>query len=76
MSDTATPGERLDTLIGELRTKADELRGALEEFGSDARDDLAAMIDSLSAKVDEMQEAWDARRADDDEIDGPTDQPT
>ena len=62
MSDTATPGERLDQLIGELRVKADELRGALEEAGSDVRDELAQMIDGLSAKVDEVQAAWDERR--------------
>ena len=62
MTDTATPGERLDQLIGELRVKADELRGALEEVGSDVRDDLAQMIDGLSAKVDEVQAAWDERR--------------
>jgi hypothetical protein len=63
MSDTTTPGERLDQLIGELRVKADELRGALEEFGSEARDDFATMLDGLSAKVDEVQAAWDERRA-------------
>ena len=62
MTDTPTPGERLDQLIGELRTKADELRAALEEFGSEARDDFAAMIDGLSAKIDEVQVAWDERR--------------
>jgi hypothetical protein len=62
MSDTATPGERLDQLIGELRIKADELRGALEEAGSEVRDELATMIDGLSAKVDEVQAAWDERR--------------
>ena len=62
MSDTATPGERLDQLIGELRVKADELRGALEQVGSDVRDELAQMIDGLSVKVDEVQAAWDERR--------------
>ena len=62
MSDTSTPGEQLDQLIGELRVKADELRGALEEAGSDVRDDLAQMIDGLSTKVDEVQAAWDERR--------------
>ena len=62
MSDTATPGERLDQLLGEVRVKADELRGALEEAGSDVRDDLAQMVDGLSAKVDEVQAAWDERR--------------
>jgi hypothetical protein len=63
MTDTtATPGEKLDQLIGELRVKADELRGALEEAGSDVRDELAQMIDGLSAKVDEVQAAWDERR--------------
>ena len=62
MSDTSTPGEQLDQLIGELRVKADELRGALEEAGSDVRDDLAQMIDGLSDKVDEVQAAWDERR--------------
>ena len=63
MTDTSTPGERLDQLIGELRIKADELRGALEEFGNEVRDDFASMIDGLSAKVDEVQAAWDERRA-------------
>jgi DnaJ-domain-containing protein 1 len=63
MSDTPTPGERLDQLIGELRTKADDLRDALEVFGNEARDDFAAMIDALSAKIDEVQAAWDERRA-------------
>ena len=62
MSDTSTPGEKLDQLIGELRVKADELRGALEEFGSEARDDFATMLDSLSDKVDEVQAEWDERR--------------
>ena len=62
MSDTSTPGEQLDQLIGELRVKADELRGALEEAGSDVRDELAQMIDGLSVKVDEVQAAWDERR--------------
>ena len=62
MSDTSTPGERLDQLIGELRVKADELRGALEEFGSEARDDFATMLDGLSDKVDEVQAEWDERR--------------
>jgi hypothetical protein len=62
MTDTATPGERLDVLIGELRTKADELRGAMEEFGNEFRDDFASMIDSLSAKIDEVQAEWAERR--------------
>jgi hypothetical protein len=62
MTDTATPGERLDTLIGELRTQADNLRAALEEFGNEARDDFASMIDALSAKVDEVQQEWAERR--------------
>ena len=62
MTDTSTPGERLDQLIGELRIKADELRGALEEFGSEARDDFATMLDGLSDKVDEVQAEWDERR--------------
>ena len=62
MTDTATPGERLDQLLGEVRIKADELRGALEEAGSDVRDELAQMVDGLSAKVDEVQAAWDERR--------------
>ena len=62
MTDTATTGERLDTLLGELRTKADDLRAALEEFGSEARDDFANMLDELSAKIDEAQAAWAERR--------------
>ena len=62
MSDTATPGEQLDQLIGELRVKADELRGALEEAGNEFRDEFAQMVDGLSGKVDEVQAAWDERR--------------
>ena len=62
MTDTATPGERLDTLIGELRTRADELRGALEEYGNEFRDEFAQMIDAISSKVDEVQAAWEERR--------------
>ena len=62
MTDTSTPGERLDQLIGELRTKADEVRGALEEAGGEFRDELAQMVDGLSTKVDEIQAAWDERR--------------
>ena len=62
MTDTSTPGEKLDQLIGELRTKADQLRNALEEFGSEHRDDFAEFIDGMSAKIDEVQAAWDERR--------------
>jgi len=62
-SPTSTPGERLDQAIGEARTLLDELRGALVEFGSEFRDQLAEKIDEVSAKIDEVQAAWAERRA-------------
>jgi hypothetical protein len=62
MTDTPTPGEKLDELIAEVKVKTDDLRAALGDFGSEARDRLAELIDDLSAKVDEVRTAWEERR--------------
>ena len=35
---------------------------SVTQIGTDFRDEFAHMIDGLSAKVDEVQAAWDERR--------------
>ena len=59
MSDTSTPGERLDAKLAELRTAFDELRADLEDRRRRARRGVVAKVDALSAKLDEVQAAWD-----------------
>ena len=61
MSDTSTPGDRLDTKLAEMRQTVDELRAAIEAAGDNMRGRVVALVDELSAKIDELQEAWDTR---------------
>jgi hypothetical protein len=50
----ATPGEKLDAKLAELRTAFDELAVEIEAA-------LGPKVDAVSAKIDEVQAAWDAR---------------
>ena len=51
MSDTSTPGGRLDSKLAELRAAFDDLR-------ADLGDAATEKVNALSAKLDEVQAAW------------------
>lgn len=61
MSDTPTPGERLDTVLADLQTAWGELRTELDARAADLGQAIGEKVDALSAKIDEAQTAWDNR---------------
>lgn len=62
MSDTSTPGQRLDEAIAAARTAVDELRDSLETKVADIGSAVNAKVDAISARIDEIQAAWEQRR--------------
>jgi hypothetical protein len=62
MSDTASPGQRLDAAITAAYTALDELRNTLAAKVTSIGADVNAKIDAVSDRIDEIQAAWEARR--------------
>jgi len=61
VSDTSTPGERVDAKLVELQRVWNELRAKLAARASQVGDAINEGVDAVSAKIDELQEAWEKR---------------
>lgn len=57
MSDTNTPGERLDAAIEDAKTAVTELRQALQPKLAQLGQEINARIDEIQAAIDEIQAA-------------------
>ena len=59
MTDTSsTAGDRVDQAIEAAKQCVADLRSKLGTAAAGAADDLSAGIDALSARIDEIQDAW------------------
>jgi outer membrane murein-binding lipoprotein Lpp len=55
MSDTATPGGRLDAAIEKAHTAVQELRQALSAKAAEVGQEINAKVDEIQAAIDEIQ---------------------
>ena len=58
MTDTPTPGQRLDALIAELRQTVHDLRSTVEAKGDEIEANIRDGVQAVSAKIDEIQAEW------------------
>lgn len=59
--DTSSPGEKLDAVLVDLQRAWNDLRAKLAARHSQLSDDINNAVDTVSAKVDELQAAWEER---------------
>jgi hypothetical protein len=61
MSEAATPGQKLDAAIGEVREAFNDLRTELNARADAAGQQVVEKVDALSDAIDELQASWHAR---------------
>jgi hypothetical protein len=63
MTDTSnSAGDRVDQAIEAAKQGLSDLRSKLSTVAAGAGDEISKAVDAVSAKVDEIQAAWTARR--------------